>query len=272
MKKEGYPLLVGPHDWGAKLVINHKKTPMDDKAFRQALAFAINRQEIVDIGLRGFGIPASPGIIPRDNPFYNKDTEQYPYNPVKAEKILQDLGYIKKDLYYEKEGQPLALELLVSGTGIGVPGAPSEREGEIIKEQLKKAGISIHLRSLESKTLDTLVNEWKFDLALSGHGGLGGDPEILNRMILGQGFNSARYDRHKGLQELLNTQVQEMEPEERIKKIHWIQEIFAEELPCLYLYNPNWYWAHDGRLDLFYTAQGIAIGVPLPLNKLSFVK
>jgi peptide/nickel transport system substrate-binding protein len=33
-----------------------------------------------------------------------------------------------------------------------------------------------------------------------------------------------------------------------------------------------WYWAHDGKVDLYFTKDGIASGIPLPLNRMAFVK
>ena len=32
------------------------------------------------------------------------------------------------------------------------------------------------------------------------------------------------------------------------------------------------YWVHDGKVDMYYTKQGVANGIPIALNKLSFVK
>ncbi|NPV29833.1 MAG: ABC transporter substrate-binding protein [Firmicutes bacterium] len=268
MKKEGFTILEGAHDWNAKLMINHKKPPLNDKRFRQALAYAIDREQIVSTCLRGHGLAGSPGLLPPDNPWFSPETEQYPYNPAKAQELLESLGYVKKGSYYQKDGKVLELELLVAGGA----GSPGEREGEMIKQQLEKVGIKVNLRSLDSKTLDSLVNEWKFDLALSGHGGLGGDPDTLSRSIIGQGFNSARYTSNETLVSLLKKQQQEMNKEERKKLIAEIQKVYAEEVPALTVYYPTWYWAHDGKVELFYTWQGIAVGVPIPLNKLAFVK
>jgi peptide/nickel transport system substrate-binding protein len=268
MKKEGFTILEGAHDWNAKLMINHKKPPLNDKRFRQALAYAIDREQIVSTCLRGHGLAGSPGLLPPDNPWFSPETEQYPYNPAKAQELLKSLGYVKKGNYYQKDGKVLELELLVAGGA----GSPGEREGEMIKQQLEKVGIKVNLRSLDSKTLDSLVNEWKFDLALSGHGGLGGDPDTLSRSIIGQGFNSARYTSNETLVSLLKKQQQEMNKEERKKLIAEIQKVYAEEVPALTVYYPTWYWAHDGKVELFYTWQGIAVGVPIPLNKLAFVK
>ena len=58
----------------------------------------------------------------------------------------------------------------------------------------------------------------------------------------------------------------------RLADLHEIQELYAEELPALTLYYPKWYWGHDGTVDLYFTKDGIAVGVPLPLNRMVFVK
>ncbi|WP_066636145.1 ABC transporter substrate-binding protein [Desulfolucanica intricata] len=271
LKGEGFKTLTGSHDWVAKLVINHEKEPLNSKKFRQALAYAIDRQAIVDTCLRGHGLAGSPGFIPSDNIWYNSQIEQYPYNPSKTKEILSGLGYIKKGNYYEKNGKILELELIFSG-GTASPGSPGERESEMIKDQLEKAGIKINLRSLEAKTRDNMIEERRFDIALSGHGGLGGDPEILSRYIGGKGFNSAGYEKNKELNSLLQQQVMETNQEKRKELVGQIQKLYAEEIPSLTLYYPTWYWLHDGQVNLNYTKQGIGSGVPIPLNKLWFVK
>jgi len=108
-------------------------------------------------------------------------------------------------------------------------------------------------------------------LAIYGHGGLY-EPSILKKVILGEWFNSARYESNQRLNQLLKAQLSEMDAKERRDFVFQIQEIYAEELPALTLYYPNWYWAHDGSANLFYTKGGVANGIPLPLNRLSFVK
>ncbi|MCL6612821.1 MAG: ABC transporter substrate-binding protein [Peptococcaceae bacterium] len=271
--KEGLKVLAGTNDWVAKLMINHRKEPFSNKQFRQALAYAVDRRALVETCLRGHGQPGSPGLVPPDSRWYNPAMQdRYPYSPEKAAELIGGLGYVKKGSYFEKDGKVLEVELLVSGGGIGVPGAPREREGEMIKAQLEKAGIKVNLRSLEAKTLDSRVGEWKFDLALSGHGGMGGDPEILNRVITGKGFNSARYQDSEEMNNALKQQLAALDTDRRGELVGGIQELYSEEMPSLPLYYPTWYWVHDGRVNLYYTLQGVGSGVPIPLNKMSFVK
>jgi peptide/nickel transport system substrate-binding protein len=102
---------------------------------------------------------------------------------------------------------------------------------------------------------------------------MGGDPEILNR-IIGEGysFNSARYAADERLNDLLNREVSEMDPDKRRELVYEVQAVHAEDLPSLPLYYANSYWAHDGKVDAYYTKQGIANGIPMAQNKLSFVK
>jgi len=263
LEDSGFNVIEGAHDWNAKLMMNHQEEPLSDVRLRQALAYAIDRQALVNTALRGFGLPGSPGLYASDNQWYNPDQEQYAYNPSRAEALLEELGFSKDGQYYSKDGTPLELELLVTSV--------NERAGEMIKQQLEQAGIKIDLRSVDAKTLDSLVGEWKFDLALSGHGGLGGDPNILNKVIIGQGFNSARYDADPELSQILKKQNAEMDPEKRKELVYEAQEIYARDIPALSLYYTNSYWAFNDKADFFFTYGGIGSGVPIAINKMSLV-
>jgi len=264
LKKEGFQTLTCSGAWNAKLMINHTKEPLSSKKSRQALAFAINREEIVKITQRGYATVGSPGLIPPSQKYwYNPNIEQYSYSPAKTQAILESMGYNRKNEYYWKNGKKLTLELLTSPQFV--------RVAELISQQLEKVGITIKVRILDSKSLDIRVKGWKFDLAVSGHGALSGDPSILNKVILGEGFISARYNKNELLNKLLINQLHQMDRGKRKEMIYRIQKIYAQELPALTLYYPTWYWAHDKALNLYYTQDGIAFGIPIPLNKLCFL-
>ncbi|NPV61740.1 MAG: ABC transporter substrate-binding protein [Methanotrichaceae archaeon] len=263
LKNAGFKVIEGSHDWNAKLMMNHKAAPLSDVRLRQALAYAIDREALVDTALRGYGLPGSPGLYASDNQWYNPDQEEYSYDPDEAGDLLEDMGYSIDGQYYSKDGKPLELELLVTST--------NERAGEMIKQQLEEAGIKVDMRSVDSKTLDSLVGEWTFDLALSGHGGLGGDPNILNKVIIGQGFNSARYDADPKLTEVLQKQNAEMDPEKRKTLVFEAQEIYAQDMPALSLYYTDSYWASDDKVDFYYTYGGVGSGVPIAINKMALV-
>ncbi|MBW2559174.1 MAG: peptide-binding protein [Deltaproteobacteria bacterium] len=277
LKKNGMVILVNARGWNKKLMINHTKAPFNDKRFRQALAHAINQQEIIDKAHRGFGSPASFGLLSPDHEFYNPDTPAYAPDQAKARRILESLGY-KKDGrgYYSKDGRPLKTRLLSSN--ITVAGeSVADRDGEVIKHQLESAGIHIDLVNMEQATTDAKVKKWDFDLAISGHGGLLGDARILNRMINPKAtgsVNSARFGANKKLLKLLKDQVAEMDVVRRKALVYKIQEIYADEVPAISLYYPASMAAYNPEKGIkwYYTKGGIGLGIPIAQNKMSLIK
>jgi len=263
MEQAGLTVITAPVAWNAKLTINHRKEPMSSKQFRQALAYAIDREALVQITQRGYGIAGSPGMIPPTSDWYNPDTPQYEYDRAKTRGLLEGLGYELEDSYFTKDGEELELELIAE--------ASFKEVGQFIKQRLEEAGIKVDFRTMEAKTVDAKVEAWDFDLSIYGHGSLY-EPSILKRVIMGEGFNSTRYTSNEKLSQLLQAQLSEMDAEKRKELVFQIQEIYAEDLPALTLYYPKWYWAHDGNVNLFYTKDGLASGIPIPLNRLSFVK
>jgi peptide/nickel transport system substrate-binding protein len=258
----GLTVITAPVAWNAKLTINHRKEPLSSKEFRQALAYAIDRESLVQITQRGYASAGSPGMIPPTSDWYNPDTPQYEHDPARAKRLLEGLGYKMEDGYFTKDGEELELELIAA--------ADYKEVGQFIKQQLEAVGIKIDFRTLEAKTVDAKVEAWDFDLSIYGHGGLY-EPSILKRVIMDEGFNSARYTSNETLNQLLATQLTEMDPDKRKDLVFQIQEVYAEDVPALTLYYPKWYWAHDGTANLFYTMDGVASGIPIPLNRLSFV-
>jgi peptide/nickel transport system substrate-binding protein len=72
--------------------INQAIEPLGDLAVRQAIAHAVNRQEIVDAFYAGQGVVAHE-FMPPELLGYADDVTQYEYDPDKAVQILEDAGY-----------------------------------------------------------------------------------------------------------------------------------------------------------------------------------
>jgi len=259
----GFSVITSPPSRNGKLTINHTKEPLSSVDFRRALAYAIDREALVQIVFRGHATAGSPGMMPPTSPWYNPSTPRYAYDPDEAARLLAGLGYTLEGGRFVKNGEPLELSLIAAATYRDL--------GQFVAQQLTDFGIAIDFQTLEAKTVDSKVGAWDFDLSIYGHGGLF-EPSILTRTIIGEGFNSARYEADPELTALLNAQLTEMDAARRKAMVFDIQELYAADMPALTLYYPTSYWAHDGSLPLYYTADGIAIGVPIPLNRMCFVR
>jgi len=266
LEEEGFQVLEGRHDWCLKLMTNHREAPFDEQDFRQALAYALDLDELVERALRGHGLPGSPGLISPDSRWHCDELPDYSYDPGRAQEKLKELGYTLEDgTVRDQHGEVLSLEVLVR--------ADYAREGEIVGEQLQQLGLEVNVRSAESSVVDQRVREWDFDLVVSGHGGVGGDPDGTRRFMTGEAspHNNARLD-HQELREEFTRQTRALDQEEREEAVCRIQHIHAEELPAYPLHHPTWYYGHDGEVDWFFTRDGLGSGIPMPLNYLAFIE
>ena len=263
IRNAGFTVITDNPNWNAKLTINHTRAPLDSKEFRQAVAYAIDCQALVQVVLRGQGVPGSTGLMPPTSVWYNPNTPQFGYDLSKARSLLEGLGYTRDGNFYVKDGAPLHLDLIAA--------ADYKDLGNFIANALEEAGIDIDFQTMETKTVDSRVESWDFDLSIYGHGGIF-EASILQRVIIGSGFNSARYTANTELTELCNAQLTEMDPALRKDMVFRIQALYAEDMPALTLYYPTSYWAFSPELELCYTMDGVAIGVPIALNRMDFIR
>jgi len=72
--------------------MNLDQPPFDDVKFRQALNYAVNKDEIATTALSDLVVPAI-GVIPPGFPSYNPDLRGYGYDPEKAKRLLSESRY-----------------------------------------------------------------------------------------------------------------------------------------------------------------------------------
>lgn len=266
LEKAGFTIFSGPHDMQTKIFFNHKKEPFNKVVFRQAVAHAIDRNKIVERALQGHGLPGNPGLVSPDSRWYNPNVEKYPFDLTKSEDLLKSLGYKKDGQFFTgSDGKPLKIKLLT------IP--ELSREGELVREFLENAGLVVELQTLDRSVMEEKVKKWDYDMAITRHGAIGGDPGSLSMFMVGEvrPHLNTRYN-HPGLVEALERQLREMDAAERKKWVDKVQEIYAAELPALTLYYPNMYFAHDGKVNWFFTQDALSYGVPTPFNKMALVQ
>lgn len=248
-----------PAFWGYQFYFNMKKFPeLNDSRVRQAFAYAINRDELVEKIARGAGKAGKMGILPEDHIWYNPDQPEYSYNPEKAKALLEEAGWTDTDGdgIRDKNGQKLSYVLSL--------GSSEVRIGELIKERLNEVGIDVSVKALESKSRDTNLKNGDFELLISGFGGWGKDADYLRTRYCDTGSQSssvssgaAVFGYHNETLNTLGTQeLQESDDEKRKELIYDMQAVLANDIPAIPLYYTTQYdvWRiskYDGWMNMY---------------------
>lgn len=147
-----FQVLVGTTEGETILGINNKAAPLDNVKVREAIAHAINRQEIIDGAMFGFGTPIGTHFAPH-HPDYVDLTSLSAYDPEKTKALLAESGVTLPKLR-------LALP----------PPAYARRGGEIIAAQLRSAGIETEITNMEwAQWLEQVFKGKDFDLTIISH-------------------------------------------------------------------------------------------------------
>lgn len=233
-----------PAFWGYQFYFNMKKCPeLNDSRVRQAFAYAINRDELVEKIARGAGEAGKMGVLPEDHIWYNPDQLEYSYNQDKAGALLEEAGWIDTDGdgIRDKNGKKLSYVLSL---GSSSEGNEEIRIGELIKERLSEVGIDVQVKVLESKSRDTNLKKGDFELLISGFGGWGADADYLRTRYCdtasqsgGVSSGAAVYGYHNDTLNALGAQeLQESDDSKRKEIVHKMQTVLANDIPAIPLY------------------------------------
>lgn len=160
------------------IYVNMKKAPFDNLAVRQALNYAINRQEIVDTALEGIGGVPAVGVFTSKNPWSaNDDLQAYDFDPSKAKELLLQAGITDTngDGWLDFQSNPFNITIKTYSSR-----AENKPSAEVVAAQLEKVGIKAKVEILDSGALSSDLGSGNYDLALySWSTGTTGDPDYF---------------------------------------------------------------------------------------------
>lgn len=219
------------------VIPNLTRRPFSDLRVRRAIAHTLDRHFLAERVYFGQGRPAT-GPVSHLLPWaYTADVRQYPHDLATAEKLLDAAG-LKRNAAGER--------LVITFTH----GANHQRLGQALREQLKAAGITLHLELVDfNAAVDRVFVKKSFDLGLASYCN-GADPDIgVRRVYVSSNIgpypfsNGASY-RNPVIDRLFDEGAQLVDKARRREKYVEIQKILAEDVPYFWLLDAETVRAH----------------------------
>jgi peptide/nickel transport system substrate-binding protein len=217
---------------------NLKNPLFTDKRVRQAISYAINKEEIISGVLLGLGKPATGPYKP-GTWAYNGNVKIYNYNPQKARQLLGEAGWrdTKGNGILEKDGKPFVFEI-VTNQGNDT----RQKCAEIIQRQLKEVGITVKIRILEwAAFVNDFITKRRFDAVILGWS-ISLDPDAYDvwhsSKTAPEQMNFMSYNNPEA-DEMMEKGRSTFNQSQRKKYYDRFQEILAEDQPYTFLYVPE---------------------------------
>jgi peptide/nickel transport system substrate-binding protein len=218
-----------------------------DKNFRQAIDYAIDRDNMVFNIARGLAEPLfTPETL--NSIFLNKNLKPYPRNIEKSKELLKKSGFYwdKKGKLFDKSGNRVEFDLYTNAGN-------TEREaiGVMVKQDLEDLGMKINFKPVEFNSLvNKLMSTFDWDMVIMGFTGSPLEPNGGKNVWMSDGalhifnqrlekdLNSPKFDWEKRIDYLYNQGALAVKFEDRKKFYDEYQAIVYDEKPLIYIYSP----------------------------------
>ena len=225
---------------------NTKDPILSDVRVRKAISYAINRELVVKVGMYNYTEPAhisgvSGPMSKWHSPHLNQREDWTLYDPVKANMLLDNAGFIKDGtgLRYTQDGHLLELDIIiVSGWSDWI------RSAQVVSQNLKNVGINAKVKTYDFGAWISRMQKGEFELAI-GWAEKGTTPYALYRGMMSSEYlqpigEIADVNWHRfGLasaDSLFREYEQTSNQNEITEIIYELQHLFIEHAPSLPLF------------------------------------
>ncbi|MDQ6726215.1 MAG: ABC transporter substrate-binding protein [Actinomycetota bacterium] len=236
---KNYKELTAKGEFNVALFFNQAQGfPYDQKAFRQAVAYGLDRKDMLQRLVNGAGVPGSAGGLGPANPVLNKSLPDYAHDTDKAKAMLDQVGLKDANgdgVRDQPDGSPFSIPLLTSSS--------DSTTAQLVSENLRDVGLKVDITAVDQPTSDARDTKGDYQMAIVHFGGLSGDPNALvNRFA--STSKSSSFTRVKGYKsptfdQLAADQATTLDPAKRRQLTDQMQSILADDLPQLSLYVPD---------------------------------
>jgi peptide/nickel transport system substrate-binding protein len=244
-----------------------------DKLVRQAMGHAVNVDAIIESAVFGEGTRQTAHITP-SSWAYNNDLPPREYNIEIALDLLAEAGWLPQNadapasadnpltcqgcLYATEvdasfEGSPLTFELITNSGN-----TRREAIGAVIQDELSRIGITVDFQTIDFNTLLDVMDAQTFDSIILGwRAGYPDDPNTIQIFgavadTPGSGNNfTSFYNEYYYELEAQALSVPGCDPEERAVIYHEMQEIMQDEMPYVWLYTMDGFYAARTNVEGF---------------------
>lgn len=208
------------------LGMNNEKEPFNNINVRKAIAYAIDKQSIIDTVLNGSGIIPNAPIVKAVFGSTDK-TKNYEYNIQKAKELLAEAGY--------ENGFETTIMLRA--------GDINKQTAEIIQANLREIGIDAKIEIVESSTFLDLTANGKHQMYLGAWGVVTGDADyglysLYHSSAKGATGNRDFYANFE-VDQLIEAGRAEIDPEKRKEYYEKASILIMEDVPNVLLFSRN---------------------------------
>ena len=226
VESKGYTAVASVH----RIEFNLENKYFKELKVRQAIAYAIDKNFIQKNIWFGYGLVIDSPIHPYVADFYTDKVQHYPFDPKKAEELLDEAGFKrgKDGVRFSVIHDPLPI------------GENFIKTGEYLKAALKKVGIEVTIRSQDlAAYLKRVYTDRDFDFVNNGMNS-GPDPTLgvqrlywSKNFIKGVPFSNGSGYSNPEMDKLLEDGAREIDPAKRVEIWHKMQMLASVELPAI---------------------------------------
>lgn len=172
----GLTLVAKPGATTAAVYLNQASPAFADVRVRQALAWGVDRPEVVKLATSGLSVPSSSWLA--SNPAFPDAARQgyTSHDAAKAKQLLDEAGWVAgSDGKRSKDGRPLTFRLLTFGQ--------EAKSGEVLQAQWARLGVDVQVRNVESALIKQAIDSGDWDAVMQAWTTLGDTPKLMAGQI-----------------------------------------------------------------------------------------
>jgi len=219
------------------LTYNFRRPPFNNHDARLAVAYAIDKNQIVQNILKSgqvVGAPIPPGVVG-----YDADLAKavIPYDPEKAKALLQSAGVMPGTKIEFKLNPAFFAKL--------------NEVAQFVSDQLRAVGLTVDMQFLEPGAYTEARKSGKFDICVQ-QGNKFPDPDAnYTTLVLAESFGLFYKEFRPEIVPLITTARSELDPSKRDAEYKQIQRMMNDDVAELILYRQEYIWAVRKRVTGF---------------------